>query len=376
MIMQIRILYVACLTSLTVALTACGGGSTPADANNQQPISPTTTIPVVEAPAPLPAPVPAPTTITGTPTTTTPPASTLTTPVQTASCEGQNGGIDITQAAVLVGRALTLADLATLKGSYCNNVSGKHQIRTGGPYTTTDYSSCTLKVEDNGRFTLTAGEKSFTALVDGSSLDRTLSLGSDLRTPLTSSVYGVTAATQVGNGTVEDVLVLVHRGRVVSAGGRKFNMAAGPLNDENLLCKFLNPTRVSGLAQSNFVGAYATASDLASTLVGSFEGKDYGLVQGKVVGNLCTLVIDQTGGITITSPEKNPDTSEFTGNTIKGSAKLTGNGFDSIISANSGYSVSASGSGVNSISVEIDQTTQRVKNAFGTFGGGLCQIAP
>lgn len=187
-------------------ITACGGGNSGATdiGINTQPI------------ALLPS---VPTSTTG----TTSPVSTPTSNV--TSCEGQNGSITVPRVpGILLSRELAVGDLSTLQGDYCNNSTGSYEVRNGSPaQTITRYGSCNLKVDGNGRFTLTAGDKTFTTIADGSAGDQVVGGAETVLDPSLSAFYLVSADDRTNGLTVESVRVGVHRGRVVSATGVRPN---------------------------------------------------------------------------------------------------------------------------------------------------------
>lgn len=341
--MHAKLLLITGLLGFNVMLTACGGGSggvAAVDPSNQQS-------------ALLPA----------------------TTTVDAALCEGQNGSVDVPRApGVVTGRPLPVSDLATLKGDYCKNSTGRHQIRSGGSaYTITQYTSCSLKVEESGRLTLKAGDKTFSALVDGSSRDRVVGGAVSAQDPSLTAGYMVSAVDETGPSPIEHVDVIIHRRRVVQVSGARPNVSAGPLNDEQLVCIFLNPTRVGSLAQTNLVGGYATASDLASTLVTQVQGTVTAIVSGQVAKRACSIGIDESGIMTINSPEV--INGEFTGGSAVTTAKLDGNAYDSTVLQNGKVSISAA-TGNQQLTLIVDQSTQRIELGLGSGNGGLCQTVP
>ncbi len=365
--MKTKVLFIVTLLGLTAMLAACGGGNSTAVEPSNQP-TPSAEQPNNPSPDPSSTPTfPAPV------TPTTPSVGTPTMTVPTASCEGQNGSIDVPRApGALTGRALAVNDLGTLKGDYCNNSNGKHQIRSGSAaFTVTNYDSCSLKVEDTGRLTLKAGDKTFTALVDGSSRDRVVGGAVSSQDPSLAAVYSVSAVDESNSSPIERVDVGIHRGRVVFASGERPNVATGPFNDEKLICTFLNPTQVGSLAQTNLVGGYATASDLASSLVTQVQGTVTGISQGQVLGRACSITINVAGLITIIAPELNGN-SEFTGINITTVAKLDGDASDRTTLQNGTVSINAV-TGTQQLTVFIDQSTQRIQSAMAT-NGGFCQV--
>jgi hypothetical protein len=343
--------------AISAFLSSCGGGSTTTDQTN----APAANDPASMNPVVVPVMSPVTTTITlitGTQTITTP----------TINCDGQNGSINVPRApGVLTGRALGVEDLTSLKGEYCNNVTGTHSIRSNGSVAVvTKYAACKLSISLNGLFTLQVGDKVISATVDGTDRDLTVGGGQLALDASLSGVYTASAVDQNGVIVIDRVDVGIHRGRVVFASALKPNIEAGPLNEEKIYCEFLNPTQVGNLTETKAVGFAATASDLAANLVGQVTGSATGLLAGVVVTQSCAIKIDANGILSTKSPEVVDGL--FSGREITTSVKLNGKGSDNISIGNNQISITAS-EGDQILTIIVNAATQTVRSS------GICQIS-
>lgn len=129
------------------------------------------------------------------------------------------------------------------------------------------------------------------------------------------------------------------------------------------------------MAQTRLVGGWATASDLAATLITKTNGTVSGLSSGKIEERSCSIEIDSFGLVSVIGPALDSN-SEFTGQAITNSAKLDGDGGEAVVDAGpSLLTISAANVpiGESLVTVYVDKQTQLTEYALSN--GLFCKVA-